>query len=96
MKREAIRGAALGMIFSGIAYLVVRFSGYGWRSLTVLLYLYVFMGATISAAGSFDILDSSIAEIFDRVVLVAEREELVLRKLVSGEKYRVEGELEKL
>lgn len=84
------------MVFSGVAYLVVRFSGYGWRSLTVLLYLYVFMGVMVSVAGSFDLLDSSVAEILDRVVLVAGQEELVLRKLVSGEKYRVEGELEKL
>ncbi|MFB6190490.1 MAG: hypothetical protein ABEJ91_02870 [Candidatus Nanohaloarchaea archaeon] len=96
MRREILRGAAIGMLFSGASYAAVVFMGFGWKSLAVSMYLYVAMGVLMAFGSSSGLLDSRISELFDRVVIVAEGEELELRKLVSGEKYRVKGELEKL
>jgi hypothetical protein len=96
MRRELLRGATVGMLFSGVAYAAVAFIGFGWKSLAVSMYLYVVMGVLMAFGSRFELLDSRISELFDRVVIVAEGEELELRKLVSGEKYRVKGELEKL
>lgn len=96
MRRELLRGAATGIIFSGGAYTAVAFIGFGWKSLAISMYLYVFMGVLMAFGSSFNLLESRISDLLDSVVLVAEGEELELKKLVSGEKYRVKGELEKL
>ncbi len=96
MKKSIIKGSAVGIVFTGLSYIVVRFIGFKWESLTVLMYLYVVLGVLMAVISETDNLSQDLGGILDRIVVVVEGEELELKKLVSGEKYRVKGELEKL
>lgn len=95
MKKKLLSGAAIGLSFAGIASLIVRFIGFNANSLTVFLYLYVILGVFYPLKNH--VIDtSSLPDILHRIVIVAEGEELKMRKLVTGEKYRIDGNVEKL
>jgi len=96
MKKVAIRGAAVGLVFTGISYLIVRYLGFRWESLTALMYLYIIMGVLMAVASELEAINRGFTTLLDRIVVVAEEEELKLKKVVSGEKYRVKGSLEKI
>lgn len=93
MLKNVLKGASLGIGFSGIALMVLRFTGLGSTGINALLYLYVLLGATAFGLQEADIRDRLP---LDRVVLVSGGEELRLRKILTGEIYRVRGELEKM
>lgn len=84
-----------GMSFYGIAYGVVRFLGFTSSSFTILAYLYVILGVSL---GSYYEIDShgGFKEFLSNIVVVIEGEELELKRLISGEKYRLKGEIEKI
>lgn len=96
MKKTVIRGASIGLVFTGISYLVVKYIGFRWKSLTVLMYMYVALGVLMAVASEMDAINSGLKTTLDRIVVVAEEEELKLKKVVSGEKYKIKGDLEKI
>jgi hypothetical protein len=92
--RDLISGALLGLSFGGLAVLAVKLFGYTPDSFMVLLYLYTLLGV-------FPALKDRVTKRFDssilhRIVLVAEGEEIKMRKILTGEKYRIKGDVEKL
>lgn len=91
MRKKVIKAAGVGMSFTGIALGVVEFIGFNWTGLTVLMYLYVMVSVTTMLVFELESLG-----FFQNLVLVVEGEHLEMKKLLTGEKYRVKGELEKL
>lgn len=93
MRKRLKFGAVAGVVFAGLAYLVTYRMGFNPTSLSFLLYLYVFLGL-ISGFSFEDLKDSW--DVLDRFVVVAEEEELKLKKIFTGEEYRVDGTVEKV
>lgn len=95
MKKKVLYGAAFGLFFASIASMVARYRGFNPETFTVFLYLYVALGALYpvkKAISSGELLP----DMMHRLVIVAEGEELRMKKLFTGEKYKVKGEIEKL
>lgn len=85
----------LGLGFYGISYGVVKFLGFTSRSFTVIAYLYIILGLLTGVY--YEIQDHGGFQSFlDNIVVVIEGEEMKLKKLVSGEKYKLKGEIEKI
>lgn len=80
-----------GLGFSGLAFTVVKFIGYSKTSLTVLMYIFV-----IEAVALELLRHDLLSQLPGNLVLVVEEEEVKLKKLFTGEKYKVKGEIEKL
>ena len=85
----------LGLSFYGVAYAVVKFAGFTSSSFTVLAYLYIALGLIL---GVYYELQShgGFQGFLDNIVVVIEGEEMRLKKLFTGEKYRLKGEIEKI
>ena len=96
MRKAVLKGATIGLSFSGVAYIAVKLLGYRWVSLSILMYLYVVMGVLMAVGASIDIFDRGFSSLLHSVVIVVEGEEMELKKLATGEKYRVKGALEKI
>lgn len=96
MKRKLLKASAIGLGFSGVAFGIVSLLGFRWISLSALMYMYVVLAAVMVLGYETRILGEGIRSWMDRFVIVLEEEEMKLKKLASGEKYRVKGEVEKL
>lgn len=92
--KHVFRDAALGLSFAGAGALTIRFLGFTETSLVIILYMMVVLAVVqgLKHRGS----SSMIPSFLERIVIVAEGEEMKIKKLLTGEKYRVEGDLEKL
>jgi hypothetical protein len=86
----AVRGAAAGLAAATVAGLLTRLNGLNSTTVLAMLYMYVGLGAVLSAE-----LDAP-TDLLDRIVIVTEGEALKMRKLLSGERYKIKGEVEKL
>ncbi|MFB6208894.1 MAG: hypothetical protein ABEJ56_02015 [Candidatus Nanohaloarchaea archaeon] len=88
----------IGTAFSGIAFGVVKLIGYSSNSFMILSYLYVILAFIISLKYEIKKINTSdsILSLLGNIVLVVEGEDMELRKIFTGEKYRVKGEVEKL
>lgn len=95
MKKKLLSGAAFGLSFAGIASLIARYNGFNSTTLAVFLYLYVALGAFLSVK-DIAIKKNILPDLLHRIVLVAEGEELEMKKLATGEKYKLKGEIEKI
>lgn len=86
-------GGLIGVFFAGAGYIVVYRLGFTQFSLNIMLYLYIILGI-IMAFDFRDFLDRT--GFLERIVIVAEEEELKMKKLFTGEEYRVDGTVEKV
>ena len=86
-------GGLIGAVFAGAGYLVVYRFGFTQFSLNILLYLYIMLGLIV-AFDFRNFLDKT--DFLERIVIVAEEEELKMKKLFTGEEYRVDGTVEKV
>lgn len=93
MKDALERGAIQGLLTAGIAYILVNQIGYNQTSLTVLLYLFIGFGAFFEFKNKLDL---GINDLFGEVLIVAEEEGKVLKRVFKGKKYKVKGELEEV
>ena len=93
MKHEFIEGSVYGLLAAATAYLVVHFIGFSPSSLPFLLYLYIVTAIVINMKAELEQLSIPYLK---NIVEVAEGEEMKLKRLLTGEEYRVNGEVEKL
>lgn len=92
--RESFRNGLLyGIAVALVAYSIVHFIGYNPQSLMILLYLYVFQSVVLKLKTE---LAQPLTPLLKRIVIVAEGEEMKLKRLLTGEEYRVNGDVEKL
>lgn len=84
-----------GLSFYGIAYGVVKFSGFNSASFTVISYLYIALGLILGAYYELQNHDG-LGGFLHNLVVVVEGEEMELKKIFTGEKYRLKGEIEKI
>lgn len=86
-------GAALGTVFAGIAYLIAEFRGFNSSSFLPILYLYVVLGVV----SRFDMKDAaSYWSRLEDLMIVADKEENKLKKVVTGEEYEIDGTVKKV
>lgn len=79
----------------GFAYAIVNFIGFTSNSFTAIAYLYIVLGLVISLYYELDN-HGGLQSFLENVVVVIEGEEMKLKKLISGEKYKLKGEIEKI
>ncbi|MFB6291797.1 MAG: hypothetical protein ABEI58_00205 [Candidatus Nanohaloarchaea archaeon] len=96
MKSEIKTGLLSGLTFSGLAYASVKLLGFNSTSFTVLMYLYVALGVLTAFLFYLKTSEAGLKDMMRRFVVVVEREELELRSVLTGEKYKVKGEIEKV
>lgn len=84
-----------GLSAYGIAYGIVNFIGFSSSSFTAIAYLYIILGITIGLYYELDA-HGGFRGFLDNIVVVIEGEEMKLKKLISGEKYKLKGEIEKI
>lgn len=89
---------SLGLTTYGIAYFIVKYSGFNSTSFTLISYLYIFLAVIIGLryeAGSLTN-SSSLISTLKNIVIVIEGEEMKMKRLFTGEKYKLKGEIEKV
>lgn len=86
-------GGATGAVFAGLAYAVTYQLGFNDTSFAVLMYLYLILGF-ISRLSLEDFTGSM--DVLERFVIVAEEEELKLKKIFTGEEYKIDGTVKKV
>ncbi|MFB6203981.1 MAG: hypothetical protein ABEK01_05815 [Candidatus Nanohaloarchaea archaeon] len=96
MRKEIKKGVFTGLSFAGIAFATVKFMGFSQTSFIVISYLYIIMGVVMSVSSGEGSLRSFLDRKIGNIVLVMEGEELKMRKILTGEKYKVKGEVEKI
>lgn len=89
---------SLGLTFYGLAYLTVKQLGYNSNSFMIISYLYIALAGIIGIKYEIKKMNNSdsILSIFKNIVIVREGEELTMKRLLTGEKYKLKGEIEKL
>ncbi len=92
MLKTVLKGASVGLMFSGILFTIVRFLGFNSISLSIAMYMYVVLSIILFLKPEITgLLDQGI---LSRIVVVRKDEDLKMKKL-TGETYRVR-EIEKL
>lgn len=89
---------SLGLMAYGVAYFVVNSSGFNSTSFTIISYLYIVLAVIIGIryeAGSLTN-SSSLISTLKNIVIVIEGEEMKMKRLLTGEKYKLKGEIEKV
>jgi len=92
MKEELIEGSVYGILAASTGYMVVHFMGFSPETVPILLYLFVISGILINLKAELDHLSIPYMK---RLALVAEGEEMKLKRLLTGEEYKV-GRVEKV
>ena len=93
MKEAFIEGTVYGILSASIGYLLVYYFGFGSYTLPLLLYLNIFSVIVVNMKAEIEAISLSFLK---RLVVVAEGEEMKLKRLFTGEEYRVKGDVEKL
>lgn len=92
-RKKVKRGAIVGGLFAGVAYFLSYRFGFNSTTLSIILYLYVILGALVA----FDFQEFvKTREFLEKIVIVAEEEELKMKKVFTGEKYKIDGTVEKV
>jgi len=84
-----------GLSAYGIAYAIVNFIGFTSNSFTAISYLYIVLGIVVGLYYEME-KHGGFSDFLDNIVVVTEGEEMKLKKLISGEKYKLKGEIEKI
>ena len=90
-----IKDAAVGLSISGVGSLIFIWNGYSQVTVISLLYLIVVASVVQGirySETSFLNFDNPLR----RLVIVVEGEEMKLKRIFTGEKYKIKGDVEKL
>lgn len=90
--KDILTDAMIGSSLASIGVLLAKYFGFNWITLSTILYLIVLSAVASGFKSRLDLSDGFL----HRIVLVAEGEELKMKKLISGEKYKIKGDLEKI
>lgn len=90
--------ALIGLIFSTIAFGVVKFFGYNSQTFLVLSYLYMILAIIIALKYEIKHITNSESAFssLKNIVIVSEGEKMEIKRVLTGEKYRIKGEIEKI
>jgi hypothetical protein len=89
---------SLGLAAYGAAYFIVKSSGFNSTSFTIISYLYIALAVILGLRYEVGNLtnSSSLISTLKNIVIVIEGEEMKLKRLFTGEKYKLKGEIEKV
>lgn len=85
----------IGLSFYGIAFAVARFLGYNPTSFTIIGYLYVILALVLALIYEYGG-ESNPLSLLKNVVIVVENEETRLKRVFTGESYKINGKVEKV
>jgi len=93
MKEHFIEGSIYGILSASTAYMIVHYFGFNPQTLPILLYIYIITAIAINMKAEIEMLSLPFLK---RIVVVAEGEEMKLKRLFTGEEYKINGDVEKL
>lgn len=95
MRWKALKYVATGLGFAVVGINIFRHIGISKTSITVVSYLFPLMALLLVLYEDFDFssLDSSP---LGKIVVVSEGEAIKMKRLITGEKYEIKGEVEKV
>lgn len=96
MLKEILKDVSIGLTFAGISYGVINIFSYGPTSFAVNSYLYVGLGLIIGLRHIVSTRFGGLKKALQNFVVVVEKEEVYLHRLVSGEKLKIEGKVERV
>jgi hypothetical protein len=85
-KESLGEGSIFGLLTAGTAYTIVQVMGYNPGSLAVLLYFQLFSAILLTMRSK---MAAPLMPFLKRIVVVAEGEEMKLKRVLTGEEYRV-------
>jgi hypothetical protein len=91
-KEKLVEGTVYGVLAAATAYIIVKMMGYNPQSLAVILYFQILTAILLTVRSE---ITSPLMPLLKRIVVVAEGEEMKLKRLLTGEEYRVR-DVEKL
>lgn len=86
VKESLVEGSIYGLLSAGTAYTIVQIMGYNPRSLAILLYFQLLTGILLTMRSR---IAAPLMPFLKRIVVVAEGEEMKLKRILTGEEYRV-------
>ena len=95
MKWKVVKHVAAGLGFAALSINIFTQIGISQTTITVVAYLFPVMALLLILYEEFEpeSIDSSL---LGRIVIVSEGEAIKLKKLLTGEKYEIKGEVEKV
>lgn len=96
MLKDLFKDVSIGLAFAGISYGVVNVFSYGPQSFLINSYLYVFLGAFIGLRHTFSGSFGGLRSAVENFVVVVEEEEVYLHRVFSGEKLKINGNVERV
>lgn len=96
MLKDVLKDVSTGLMFAGFSFGVVNVYGYGPRSFMFNSYLYVGLGLLVGARHMFSSRFGGFRKALENFVVVVEEEELYMHRVVSGEKLKIEGNVERV
>jgi|GEM_PF-2781191 len=84
----------IGLTFYGIAFITVTFLGYNSTSFTVIAYLYIILAVILGL--KYEVMHGDTPSLLRNLVLVVEDEETRLKRVFTGEKFKIKGEVERV
>lgn len=89
---------SLGLAAYGAAYFIVKTAGFNSSSFTAIAYLYILLAVIVGLRYELGGLvgSSSLLSALKNIVIVIEGEEMKMRRVLTGEKYKLKGEVEKI
>jgi hypothetical protein len=91
-KERLVEGTIYGILAAATAYIIVRIIGYNPVSLAIILYFQILTAILLTVRSE---IASPLMPLLKRIVIVAEGEEMKLKRLLTGEEYKVR-DVEKL
>ncbi|MFB6143698.1 MAG: hypothetical protein ABEJ98_00160 [Candidatus Nanohaloarchaea archaeon] len=96
MLKTVLEDIGIGLAFAGSGYGVVSALGFSSTSFMVLAYLYVALALIIGSRHVVSARFGGFRKALENFVVVAEKEELVMHRVINGEKLKIKGEVEKV
>lgn len=96
MKKIVLKCLSIGLTFSGIAFMTVSIIGYNSRSLMIIMYLYIVLAVFIGILNRINLLENTLSGSLGKVLVVVGEEEQKMKHVLTGETYRLKGDLQKL
>lgn len=96
MRKRPLIAVLTGLIFAGASYGTVNVLGYNSTSFMILAYLYISLSIILTAFYELGGQFGGIKNILENFVIIVEEDEKKLKRVFTGEKYKIKGKVEKV
>ncbi len=96
MRKRPLIAVSIGMAFTGISYGLVTVLGFNSTSFMSLAYLYILLSIVLALYYELHRSFGDIKSVLKNFAIVVEEDEKKLRRVFTGEKYKIKGKVEKI